>query len=488
MKSPSKSFLKLAPVLALVLALGALLISSAEAKLDSKEWRNLSKKARKQAKMGQYSSLADTIAELAADDSVRMVDMLGGFYRISDGDVFDAVRDALVSVSDDKAIKHMAKKLSKGGGKWQFRVQLADAFARRSDDDTLTALNEAVGDRKDEVQRSVISAIQKRRAKSSIPALIDVLEELQSKNKSGLTVEALKEALLSLTGKDLAKAVDYRSWWDGHKDSFEVPSRATTGKKAKKVEGTAERRPKFFGSEIKSRRIVFVIDVSGSMQATDAGSAQPGRTPTGGKPAPTSGSRVRIERAKFQLAQAIKMLPKDAFFTVLAYHGGGTVPPKGQSLLAQADKLQWLSVFSKKLIPAKSKAAVSKAASFVQNLKPLGATFTFNALRAAFEVPGADNIILLSDGAPNDPKPGASPQPGAGGAMTMGSFMSPAEILKEVKTMNNFRKIRIDTFGFDSMGAMGGRGGSVAGGMQNPFVEFLKRLAKQNNGKFTKIK
>ncbi|MDF1666017.1 MAG: hypothetical protein P1V97_29945 [Planctomycetota bacterium] len=482
---------------AMILSLGfALVMPVAEAKLDSKEWSKLGKKARRAAKQGDGGTVAMLIPDIAADDSVRAVDLIGALSMLDDNDVYEAAQAALANMSDSKAVSHMCVKLSKGSGKWAFRVLLADAFGNRSDGESMQALNTATGDRRPEVLRSVIDAILQRRDKSSVSPLIDLLASYEKKKKTGLNVEKVREALTSLTGEDFSAAVDWKSWWDPRKSGFDVPERPTTGAKAKKVEGTMERKPKFFGSELKSRRIVFVIDVSGSMQMADPGvpgGNTPKRPTSGGKnapkPDPVSKSRVRIERAKFQLELAVKALPKDCKFSIIAYHGGGGgVPTKGQKLLPQSDKMPWLSVFSKKLVPASSKSVKSKAVTFIRALKPMGVTWTFNAIRSAFEIIECDNVIVLSDGAPNDPpygkSAGAAPNPGA-----PGGGMSTDDILKEVKGLNNRRKLRIDTFGFDPNAGRGGRrGGSVIGGMSNPYVDFLKKLAKQNGGKFTPIK
>jgi hypothetical protein len=489
---PMKSFAKRA--LALVLGL-ALVVPMAEAKLGSKEWSKLSKKARRAAKAGSGAEVAQLIPDIAADESVRAVELIAQLALFNDQDVYSAAKMALAGIDDSKAASHMSLKLSKGSGKWTFRVLLADAFSVRDGSSSLNALNKALGDRRAEVVRAVIDAILVRREKRSVGPLIDLLETYEKKRKEGLNVEKIREALTTLTGENFSVAIDWRSWWEPRKSDFEMKDRPTSGG-AKKVEGTALRRPKFFGSELKSRRMVFIIDVSGSMRASDpapAGGVKTPRPTSGGKkdqskPDPVSTSRVRIERCKFQLEHAVKNLPKDAKFSIIAYHGGGGgIPPKGQKLLPQSGKLLWLSVFSPKLVSARSKGTIKKAVAFIKELKPIGATWTFNAIRAAFEVIECDNIILLSDGAPNDPAlPAPGAKPNAGGMV--GGGMDTDQILKEVKGLNNFRRLRIDTFGFDPQ--IGRRRGAltIPGRLKNPFVEFLQKLAKQNGGKFTPIK
>jgi len=469
------------------LAIGIIVMTGiAEAKLGSKEWRSLSKKARKALKRRDAGTVASLVAEVAGDDSVRAVELIGTLYKLDNASVYSACKDALASISEPAAVKHMALKLGKGGGSWTFRVLLADAFAQRSDDETMDALCKSLSDKRSEVARATIEAILSRRDKRAVSPLIDLLESLEKRKKGELIYNQVMDALVSLTGESLDAAVDWRNWWSIKKDSFAVPERPTTGKKAKKIEGTAERRPKFFGSELKSKRIVFVIDVSGSMQATDpapSGGA-PARPESGGgggaaKPAPTSGSRVRIDRAKFQLSRAIEMLPKGTHFSVLAYNGAlaaGQYPKKTDPIQPKVGGRQWLHIWSPKLMPSNAKSRKS-AVDFVGGFKAEGGTFTFTALRMAFQIKGVDNIILLSDGAPND--------------YDGPTQMTPDQIVAEIKNINKFRRVRIDTFGFDPAGAgaaPAGRGSVPGGaGMANPLVEFLKKLAEQNSGKFTPI-
>jgi hypothetical protein len=466
-------------VTALVVAFSVVSLSPLEAGLSSKEWSSLSKRVRRAAKMGDGATLSRLIPEVAADDSDRAVDLIASVVsKVQDPDVFSASRDALAGITDEKAVGKMIKKLSKGSGPWPFRVVLADAFARRGDEASLEALGEALSDRRKEVVRASIDAILSRRDKGSIEALISALEVAEKKRQEGLVPNKLRETLRALTGEDFDNAYGYRGWWDARRGSFEVPAEGAVVKR--KVEGTVDKKPKFFGSEIKSRAVVFVIDVSGSMQASDperaggGGADRPETGPgAGGKEAPKAPSRVRVERAKFQLARAIKSLPKNSKFTVIAYSGAaimGQLPKKNDPIQPKVGNLQWLNVWNKKLVLAGSKQ-VKGALDFVGKFKAEGGTFTYRAIKTAFKISEADNIILLSDGAPNDPDGTRS--------------MTTDEILKEVSTLNNFRKLRIDTFGFDMGGGLArGRTGQAPA---NPFVEFLKKLAKENGGKYTPI-
>ena len=91
-----KTFAKRAMILSLGLAL---LMPMAEAKLDSKEWSKLSKKARRAAKGGDASSVAMLIPDIAADDSVRAVELIAQLSQLQDGQVYEAAKFAIQQIN-----------------------------------------------------------------------------------------------------------------------------------------------------------------------------------------------------------------------------------------------------------------------------------------------------------------------------------------------------------------------------------------------------
>lgn len=498
--------------LALVFSAGAV---EARPKLASKEFSSLKKEIKRAAKTSQFGAAASKIRALGEDDSKRAIDFLCVIAKVPDAEIYNAARDAVAGMESDEAKNHILAKLKRGGGAVA-KMLLVDAMGKRGDRFAGEALGIAVTAKQGSVQRAAIAAIKAKKLFHGLGGVIDLLERLEKKDSEGLNAALVRETLFKITGQSFDKAVDWRKWWDVNKQGF----RPVTGKAKQPIGQTAQRkRPRFFGSEIKSNRLVFVIDVSGSMEAADApggggmGRGRRRRTPTGGgagkPPAPAgNGSRVRIERAKAQLKQVIEALPPKARFTILAYSGvlvrgpggkpqmpggqGKGKQKKGNDLLPpKLGGFEWLKIWRPKLMPASAKNK-KDAQTFVAALKANGGTFTLNALKHAMRVSGADTIVVLSDGFPNDVD------------MKTGQQLSQKQILDKVAVLNRRQRRVIDTFGFDQGGGRARGGGAVPGGFGRrrrgrprgagmprggggSLGKFMQDLAKQNGGSYTPI-
>ncbi|MGE0710614.1 MAG: hypothetical protein AB7N76_27475 [Planctomycetota bacterium] len=505
--------LSLALVMALCLTAGA----DARPNLSGKEFNQHKKDAEKALRAGQFSAAATELAALGKDDSKRAIEFLCSIAKVPDAETYDAAMQAIAAMRSEEAQDTILKRL-KAGGSPVGKMLLVDAMAERNDDFAGEALGAAVTDKTPEVQRAAISAIKRKKLKQAIPGLIELLSRLEKKEADGLNFSLVQETLTAITNESFEKAEDWGKYWETAKASF----RPVTGAPTKEPGGTQRRqRPRFFGSEIKSDRIVFVIDTSGSMTAADPGGpvttggnggGQP-RTPTGqgGQEPPKNPgaeSRVRIERAKYQLMQVIDALPARARFTILAYSGvivsgPGAEPPKDGLMPPKMGGFEWLKIWSPNLMVANEKSK-SDAKAFVKGLQANGGTFTLNALKHAFKVQGADTVVVLSDGYPNDHD------------LKLGRALNGDEILKEVAAMNRMRRLVIDTFGFDSSDGEGARfggggrrrggggngggtgggpggggplgGGGFGGGGASDLSGFMKQLAGQNGGSYTQIK
>lgn len=491
-----------AALTALALATGA-----QAAPLSSREFADLKKEATRALKSGDWNGAAEALRALGADDSPRALDFLCDMAKVPDAGVYKAAREAVAAMRSPEVEDEIEDVLRKSGGSAVDKLLLVDAMAERADRFAEEALGLALSARQDEVQRAALAAIGRKKMLGAMDGLIDLLERLERKEADGLNANLVRQTLEDLTKESFATAADWRNFWEPRRGSFERP---TTGDVKRPVEdGTRRReRPTFFGSELRSNRLVFVIDVSGSMTAADP----PRATTGGGRRGPLTGggqrpeepaapeSRVRIERAKQQLAQAIEALPEDARFTILAYSGvllrgpgGGMLPPSSdpnEPLPPTIGGFEWLQIWQPKLVSAN--ASSKKAAQeFVAGLRANGGTFTFNALRAALEVEGADTIVLLSDGMPNDVDP------------TTGATLSEDQILEQVATLNRFKRRVIDTFGFDpeggaqAGGALPGGFGRGRGARPRPagygrggggdLGRFMQELAARNGGAYTQI-
>ncbi len=477
----------LATTLAIALMFGFASPAMAD-NLSSSEFSALKKRFGSALKAGSTSEAASALEELAADDSWRAAQfLLKAAVQVDNQQVYSAGLRGLQQISDDEVRGKLAEKLRRAAGDWRQRVLLCDMFADQNDDLATDSLITALTDKSAEVQRAAINALNGRQETKVVDALIAALTTEEAKsNGSDLVEYQLRRALKDITGEDFRTGIDWKNFWDPRKADFDFGGggRGGDSDEPRGEVKTHERKPTFFGSEINSNRVVFVIDVSGSMSATDPGPPDGGTTTGGGargpqtgpgaeeekeeKPDPRVKSRVRIDRAKGNLIGALKGLPKDARYTVIAYNGGGSI---GQKFTP--DQLrQFIEVWSPKLIPASS-GAVGKSVQFVEKFEANGATFTMRALETAFQIPGADTIILLSDGMPTE-------------YTNDGRQVTPDLILTRVAELNKFRKVTIHTFGFDGMPGL--PGGLNPGGIGGGLADFMKKLAEQNSGKYTPIR
>lgn len=458
-------------------------IVEARPTLSNKEFTDLKKDAQKAAAAGSNDEVASKLRDIARDDSDRAIEFIAELaVRIPDMSVYEAARDSIAGMQSEEAVGGLIALVEKERNP-MVKILLIDAIAARSDDRSAAGIAAALADRTDEVLRAAVAAAKKRKLTSAVDALIGVFERLEgTRDEESLLMTQVRECLLAITGEQFRKAADWRNYWEPRKASF----RPVTGDAPpKELHGTSERaRPTFFGSEIKSNRLAFVIDTSGSMEAADP--AQ------NGDPAP--GSRVRMERAKQQLSAVIDLLPEDTRFTIISYSGalfqgggpGGQLPPgtpEDGPLPPTLGGIEWLKVFKPRIIQANARGK-AEAKDWVSKLQANGATFTYNALRTAFEVEGIDTIILLSDGVPTELDRKAN------------APMTTDKILEEIQGLNRFRRLRIDTFGFDAGGGGspggGGPGGSRGGrrgggGGAGDLGQFMQDLATQNGGAYTQI-
>ena len=106
-------------------------------------------------------------------------------------------------------------------------------------------------------------------------------------------------------------------------------------------------------------------------------------------------------------------------------------------------------------------SAKRKAIEWVEKLEADGLTYTDKAIEEAFKDRQVNTIILLTDGAPTHVGGDAKPEWGG----HEDSMALIAQILTWVRKHNRLRKITIHCLGFEEAN-----------------FEFLKQLARENNG------
>ena len=204
----------------------------------------------------------------------------------------------------------------------------------------------------------------------------------------------------------------------------------------------------FYGLKTAGQKIVFVVDISGSMEGKNEGSLQDRFTGVavqksgnalgqalGGTLGSIVGSQATSEVTKLggatrELIPALQGLPESSSFSIITF-GQETKP--------------WLMG----MVPATG-ANTNIGSAFVKDLEANGGTPAKRALDKAFEYADANVIFFVSDGQPTDG--------------------SAADILNHVRSLNARRRVVISTVGL--------------GGDQDE--SFLSALAKQNGGHYVK--
>lgn len=301
-----------------------------------------------------------------------------------------------------------------------------------------------------------------------VTALADVLEKTRDDRVRWFTCKALADT----TGKPPYVQVEYWRWW--------VKVGGKTAEAGPEHEGrtsAGRRPPAFFDAESVGKRVVFVIDVSGSMSAPVNMGQQPATPEPEKKKGPVSGrgkdkkedgneeaepekpdySKVvtKLDLAKVELIFTLRNLPDDYWFNIVTYGSTHSMIDQNKAELVQAT--------------ARNKELFIKK---VEELAVTGATNIHGALNRAFCVNdkkslkpenmvegkddpasdlncllgGATTIFFLTDGAPNvsDEKnqPDRTVDPYA-----MPRFTRTENIIAEVRRLNLFRRAVIHTVG-----------------------------------------
>ncbi|RKY14999.1 MAG: hypothetical protein DRP82_02775, partial [Planctomycetota bacterium] len=295
---------------------------------------------------------------------------------------------------------------------------------------------------------------------------IDYIARVEKERKGALLMgndwaDAIKALKKISGGKEWYRAEAWRKWLNAMKE---------TGRKVGSGSMTAAdldlpKAPRFIGeSKVISRHIVFVLDTSGSMLEkekltgkeadefrrgaeavvrklrTEAVKEEKGKKrqmkhAETGKPIIVT----RLERAKFHLIKMILCMDKGCTFNIIAYDI--TVRPWKKKLMAATER--------------NKRAAVK----WVKRLTAQGMTHTDEAMELAwtFVKQGCDTIYLISDGWPTH----------TGDPRKDGELLE-EKILKFFRKANFLKKVKVHTIGF-----------------KGAHKSFMRKLAKENGGKFT---
>ncbi|MBI3864428.1 MAG: hypothetical protein HY290_21305 [Planctomycetia bacterium] len=259
------------------------------------------------------------------------------------------------------------------------------------------------------LRHAVVSAV----ARFSEPASVDFLVSTIGAADGQLKYVAALQ-LARLTGENFGgKGDSWKEWWQSNREDYRVAAEAAKNPSSAPLPWDYA-VPQFYGAPVYAKRVVFVLDRSKSMLSS-------------------VGSVVRLEDACQQLEKAVRALPEDSSFEIIAYND--TALP-----------------FAGRLVQATPQAK-SDAVRFMYSQSPDGKTASFDALAEALRIDsGIEAILYLSDGDPNT-----------------GTIVDRVAIVAAITQQNQALRAAIDTIGIDARGAS---------------EEFLKKLASENFGSY----
>ena len=434
--------------LLLLACLGLILVTPA---LEAQSVKVLQKELQHALKKEEYDKLPDIMRRLGDSGDEKAAKVLVASIRVfPDGHGVEAAIAALIKLGPEKVgptFKSLVKKSRIDDTIAAVVVAVTSEFEDEASEEWLVACLEKGSAL---VQRSAVPAVVARRSKLAIPVLIDLLDKLGFQPSTASY--RVRDALVALTGRDFESIEDWNKFWKANEASVDPKSLddgGTTGVARKKPGSYTP--PTFFDVEILSNRVVFVVDVSGSMQLWD-------KDASGGDGGDWK-KRKRIVRVQKQLTEVVEKLPESAYFNIIAYS-------------------DWTKRFEKKPVRATRKVK-KNALEFIRGLRPSGATFTDDALVEALAEQQVDTIVLLTDGVPS--------------RMGQKSRDLMESIPERIHRLNFLSKVIIHAFGFIGEGELP-PGSSPP--PPNPddenltpeeFEAFLRKIAEQNGGKFTKV-
>jgi hypothetical protein len=314
------------------------------------------------------------------------------------------------------------------------------------------------------VRLAAIKAALDLRIKGSVRALIAMIDG----DVDARVSEDAYEVLQTLTQRKFEDISEiWLKWWDRSEKSFVMPDleKLAAAKKRLAENGSAYSKGKksFQGIETKSENIIFVIDVSKSMEESFGDPERLARTGREYK------SLQRLEIVKEELINTIDSLPDTTSFNIVAYATGVETWKRRASranILNKNNASNWVA----KLKPKGGEGAGFRARMGLSaEAAAEGQTNTHLALMTAFGEPvddkkksnafvtsskdPIDTIFFLTDGEP-----------------TVGKTVDMDEIREEVRRVNSYRGVQIHVI---YVGSYGGK-------------EF-RLLAEENSGVFVSI-
>lgn len=286
---------------------------------------------------------------------------------------------------------------------------------------------------------AVRAAAARAAAATAQPEAVDALvAAIQKEKTDSRCLVEMARALEEVTGQAIGPFPDlWRNWWAGNREAV-LARQIPLGKaKAGAREG---RSGTYYGIPQDSSRIIYVLDISGSMQVS---MEKPEWVDD--QPVPAADGHSRFEAAVRELIRAVKSLRRGTRFAVILF--------SSEARALHTD-----------LVPVDGKT-VGELEGALANEFADGSTNMYAALDRAIRLAGvhpesqtrsevkADEIFFVSDGSPTD---------------STGKREDPRRVLDAVRDWNALNRVTIHAIGI--------------GAEHN--ADFLKRLARENGGQY----
>lgn len=444
-----KSVFPLAVLVPLLLLGGAVPLTPAEAGgLSKAKIKKLTNDMVSNMRESNWDAVRENMRELQEADSAKVFKLLVKVVEKSPpyAELDTTLRGAAEKMTSKRVQKEVAKALKRSKSALVRRAMVVHLANQKDWDPLLVAIKD-----KDERVSSVAAwKLIDARVEAAVVPLIDQLEKVE-KDRSGIW-DVLRIGLGKMLGQKLNSAIEYRSRWEIVQQEGGL-AKVKGAKEAPKSAGDMRSGVRLFGRDIECTRVVFILDISGSMQAIDpdqkdyedddltTGVRKKKTTGPSGVPEKPKG-KTRLKRAQIALSKVLKNLPASYKVNIVAYsthvklwraHDGDN--PPGLHVLN-----------------AKNRAAAIK---FVNSFKADGVTATDSALLRGYEVQGARCFYLLSDGfATHD-----------------GTTKVETEVILDVLKKHKDRHVIVHTLGFKGADR-----------------EMMQALAKYSGGRYSDIK
>jgi len=303
---------------------------------------------------------------------------------------------------------------------------------------------QALADEKQEfvIRLSAYTSLAHIPDKRVIPVLITGLKT------EGRIAEVAARGLLLLTGKH--KGLSHREWdlwWRDEGEAFVLDAEAARQKKLEDVPlEKPEKGSVFYGIPLYAKRVLFVLDKSGSMLV--------------GAP------QTRWESLKTELVRFINEMQEDVRFNIIFF----------------SDEIDTWKGSGLQEASQKNKASAIKFVEEIE-INPRGMTHTDEAMDQAFKKfvkkKEVETILLFTDGLPTrlgkDKKTNRM----------QGEGIPLDKIFQQILEDNRYEKVRIHTIGCFTEG---GGAPALPAEVRKALRDFLEAIAKTHDGQFLEVK